>query len=143
MSAATHHVVQLPLVKSQLAPSCSVRESSTSVIVHIVARHGRAIQFGFGSPLGLTLRDNSGNEKGDSGLCSRSFPCTLLASGPWDAAQILSEVRVHSRTEMFSVPRSWDNAIAGRTSLTHSVSPKERAHPRGELPQPQVSADQT
>ena len=52
VSAATDHVMQLLLVKSQLAPSCSVRENSASAIVHLVARHGRAIQFGFGSHLG-------------------------------------------------------------------------------------------
>jgi hypothetical protein len=49
VSAATDHVMQLLLVKSQLTPSCSVRESSASVMVYIIARHGRAIQFGFGS----------------------------------------------------------------------------------------------
>jgi hypothetical protein len=49
VSAATHHVMQLLLVKSPLTPRCTIRESSASAIVHLVGRHGRAIQFGFGS----------------------------------------------------------------------------------------------
>lgn len=40
VSTPTHHVMQLLLVKSQLTPSCSVRESLASVMVHIIARHG-------------------------------------------------------------------------------------------------------
>jgi hypothetical protein len=40
VSAATHHVMQLLLVKSQLASSCSVRESSASEVVHL-GSHGR------------------------------------------------------------------------------------------------------
>ena len=41
VSAPTHHGMQLLLVKSQFTPSCSVRDSSASVMGHIVARHGR------------------------------------------------------------------------------------------------------
>jgi hypothetical protein len=59
VSAAPYHVLQLLLVKSQLTPSRSVRESAASVVVEIVICHEPAIHSGVGSPR-LTLGDTWG-----------------------------------------------------------------------------------
>jgi hypothetical protein len=40
VSATADHIVQLLLIKSCLAPSCPVGESSVSILVYIVTRHG-------------------------------------------------------------------------------------------------------
>jgi hypothetical protein len=84
VSAATNHVMQLLLVKSQLAPSCTVRESSASVIVHIVARHGRAIQFGFGSPLAHPKGQLWGRE-------GRWWPSVLASFSPLSYPGLMTE----------------------------------------------------
>jgi hypothetical protein len=65
VSAPTDHVMQLLLVKSQLTPNRSARESSASIMVHIIACHG-ALSLSGSAPAGLFLTGNSGDMKGRS-----------------------------------------------------------------------------
>jgi hypothetical protein len=84
VSAATHHVMQLLLVKSWLAPSCRVFDSSTSAKVHISSRLTSSPGFGFP---GLTLRDTSVEREG---ACPGMYSPTIM---PRDGANMLSDVR--------------------------------------------------